>query len=56
MIRRNPSTGRWVIYVRTATRLHWPTRSHARTAVETPVYEIMGNADTQARAIQALAA
>ncbi len=53
MIRRNPATGRWVIYIRTAIRMHWPN-GVGRSPVKTPVYEIWGTATTMLRAIQGL--
>ncbi len=53
MIRRNPSTGQWVIYVRTAIRLHW-SNGVGSDRIETPVYKIWGTSTTMLQAVQGL--
>jgi hypothetical protein len=53
-IRRNPATGRWVIYMRAGWRLYWPN-DWSRTAIATPVYTIKGSCSTQALAVWAVA-
>lgn len=44
VIRRNPGTGRWILYARSSGIQNWPTRLR-------PVYIIIGNMDTLANAI-----
>jgi hypothetical protein len=52
-IRRNPTSGRWIMYGLVGVRRHRSVK-HQGPMAETPHYQIIGSADTMAHAIEAV--